>query len=148
MREIKVRPASEYRKRSHYYPGMRKPKTVINKGKIREMVELFNLGVSRTLIAQQMDTTCSTVTKYLKAEGYEFPKKERRGSNSDCYPYDGPRFRVARFCKKYALVDKHSPRFSRPRLWVEEIISESEKCGDLIVLAKQLDEAEIKKSET
>ena len=140
MSEYRVRHVSEYRddSASHYYYGVYKRRHVTAKD-VQEMIRLYKSGICRTHIARNFQVTPTTVTNHLKKAGIELPEKQT--GISSFYPYDGPRYRVARFCNQYVLIDKKSPKYSRPpKLWVEEIIDDSEKICDLIAKAKELEE--------
>lgn len=140
MNEYRVRHVSEYRedKASHYSYEVYKRRKV-NSTKLKEMIALYNTGMCRTHIAKHLYISAQTVTKHLKAAGIKIP--EKKSGISGYYPFDGQRYRVARFCNRYALIDKKSPKYSRPpKLWVEEIIDDSEKICDLIAKAKELEE--------
>ena len=140
MNEYRVRHVSEYRddRANHYYYGIYKRRRITDSD-VKEMIKLFKSGICRTHIANQFQIAPSTVTARLKKAGIKIPEKQL--GISGYYPYDGPRYRVARFCNRYALIDKKSPKYSRPpKLWVEEIIDDSDKICDLIAMAKELEE--------
>lgn len=140
MNEYRVRHVSEYRddRASHYSYEIYKRRQV-DARKLKEMIELYKSGMCRTHIARHLYVSVGTVTKHLKSAGLKVP--ERQFGHSEYYPFDGKRYRVARFCGVYVLIDKKSPKYSRPpKLWVEEIIDDSDKICDLIAKAKELEE--------
>ena len=139
MIEYRVRHVSEYRddRASHYSYEVYKRRQV-DARKLKEMIELYKSGMCRTHIARHLYVSVGTVTKHLKAAGLKI--QERQFGHSEYYPFDGKRYRVAKFCNRYALIDKKSPKYSRPpKLWVEEIIDDSEGICDLIAKAKELE---------
>lgn len=135
---LRVRHVSEYRddKASYYRYEVYKRRKV-DSTKRKEMIELYNAGMCRTDIAKRLCVSAQTVAKYLKAAGIKLSKRKSEISN---YAYDGPRYRVARLCHRYALIDKKSPKYSKPpKLWVEEIIGDSDNIFGLIAKAKKLE---------